>query len=143
MTDLFSISGKTALVTGGSRGIGLMIAEGFVRAGAKVYISSRKADVCAEVAESLSALGTCIALPADLSTEDECRRLAAEVAEREPELDILVNNAGATWGAPDRRLRRRGVGPRARPQRQGRVPPHQVPAARSSRPPARPTTPPG
>ena len=100
MTDLFSISGKTALVTGGSRGIGLMIAEGFVRAGAKVYISSRKADVCAEVAESLSALGTCIALPADLSTEDECRRLAAEVAEREPELHILVNNAGATWGAP-------------------------------------------
>jgi NAD(P)-dependent dehydrogenase (short-subunit alcohol dehydrogenase family) len=100
MTDLFSISGKTALVTGGSRGIGLMIAEGFVRAGAKVYISSRKADVCAEVAESLSALGTCSALPADLSTEDECRRLAAEVAEREPELHILVNNAGATWGAP-------------------------------------------
>jgi NAD(P)-dependent dehydrogenase (short-subunit alcohol dehydrogenase family) len=100
MTDLFSISGKTALVTGGSRGIGLMIAEGFVRAGAKVYISSRKADVCAEVAESLSALGTCIALPADLSTEDECRRLATEVAEREPELHILVNNAGATWGAP-------------------------------------------
>jgi NAD(P)-dependent dehydrogenase (short-subunit alcohol dehydrogenase family) len=84
MTDLFSISGKTALVTGGSRGIGLMIAEGFVRAGAKVYISSRKADVCAEVAESLSKLGTCIALPADLSTEEECRRLAAEMAEREP-----------------------------------------------------------
>lgn len=100
MTDLFSISGKTALVTGGSRGIGLMIAEGFVRAGAKVYISSRKADVCAEVAESLSEVGTCIALPADLSTEDECRRLATEVAEREPELHILVNNAGATWGAP-------------------------------------------
>ena len=100
MSDLFSISGKTALVTGGSRGIGLMIAEGFVRAGAKVYISSRKADVCAEVAASLSELGTCLALPADLSTEDECRRLAAEVAEREPELHILVNNAGATWGAP-------------------------------------------
>jgi len=100
MTDLFSIAGKTALVTGGSRGIGLMIARGFVEAGAKVYISSRKADVCEEVATELSKIGECVALPADLSTEAACRDLAAAVAERETGLDILVNNAGATWGAP-------------------------------------------
>ncbi|MDA8367163.1 MAG: SDR family oxidoreductase [Actinomycetota bacterium] len=101
MSDLFSISGKTALVTGGSRGIGLMIARGFVESGATVYISSRKADVCEQVAAELSQSGTCVALPADLSTEDECRRLAGEVTERTGgRLDILVNNAGATWGAP-------------------------------------------
>ena len=100
MSDLFSIAGKTALVTGGSRGIGLMIARGFVEAGAKVYISSRKADVCEKVAAELSTIGECVALPADLSTEDACRGLAEQVAEREDALHILVNNAGATWGAP-------------------------------------------
>jgi NAD(P)-dependent dehydrogenase (short-subunit alcohol dehydrogenase family) len=99
-SDLFSILGKTALVTGGTRGIGRMIAEGFVDAGATVYISSRKADVCAEVAAELSKRGTCIGLPADLSREDECRRLAGEMTGRVDKLDILVNNAGATWGAP-------------------------------------------
>ncbi len=100
MKDLFSIEGKVALVTGGSRGIGLMIARGYVEAGAKVYISSRKAEVCEEVSRDLSKVGTCIALPADLSSETEVRRLAGEVAERESELHILVNNAGANWGAP-------------------------------------------
>jgi len=100
MSDLFSIAGKTALVTGGSRGIGLMIARGFVEAGAKVYISSRKAEVCEKVAAELSTVGECIPLPANLSTEDECRRLAEQIAEREDALQILVNNAGATWGAP-------------------------------------------
>src|SRR3954462_2090194 len=99
-TDLFSIEGKTAVVTGGTRGIGLMIARGFVEAGAKVYISSRKADVCDEVAKELSKIGECIALPADLSTEAECRRLAEEIGQREYRLHILVNNAGATWGVP-------------------------------------------
>lgn len=99
-SDLFDVAGKTALVTGGSRGIGRMIAEGFVRAGVKVYISSRKADVCEEVAAELSQHGTCLALPADLSTEEECRRLAGELSARETSLDILVNNAGATWGTP-------------------------------------------
>jgi len=98
--DLFSIAGKVALVTGGSRGIGLMIARGFVEAGAKVYISSRKKEVCDKVAAELSQHGTCLSLPADLSTEAEANRLAAEFAARESALDILVNNAGANWGAP-------------------------------------------
>jgi NAD(P)-dependent dehydrogenase (short-subunit alcohol dehydrogenase family) len=99
-SDLFSIDGKTALVTGGSRGIGLMISRGFVEAGAKVYISSRKAQVCDAVAAELSKSGTCISLPADLGTEAGCRALADEVAKREQQLHVLVNNAGANWGAP-------------------------------------------
>jgi NAD(P)-dependent dehydrogenase (short-subunit alcohol dehydrogenase family) len=100
--DLFDIEGKTALVTGGSRGIGLMIARGFVEAGAKVYISSRKAEVCDEVAADLSRIGpgTCLSLPADLSDDTEIARLAAELGDREHQLHVLVNNAGATWGAP-------------------------------------------
>ena len=98
--DLFSIAGKTALVTGGTRGIGKMIAEGFVDAGATVYISSRKPEACAEVAAELSEKGTCVGLPANLAKESECRRLADELATRVDKLDILVNNAGATWGAP-------------------------------------------
>lgn len=100
MSDLFSVEGKTALVTGGSRGIGLMIARGFVEAGAKVYISSRKAEVCDQVAAELSDVGTCVSLPADLSTEEECIRLANDLTSREERLHILVNNAGANWGAP-------------------------------------------
>jgi len=100
VNDLFSIEGKSALVTGGSRGIGLMIARGFVEAGARVYISSRKAAVCDEVAAELSKIGTCVSIPADLATEAECNRLASEVAGYENALNILVNNAGATWGEP-------------------------------------------
>ena len=100
MSDLFSIEGKVALVTGGSRGIGLMIARGFVEAGAKTYISSRKANVCDEVAAELSKAGTCVSLPADLSTEAGARTLADAIAEKEERLHILVNNAGANWGAP-------------------------------------------
>jgi NAD(P)-dependent dehydrogenase (short-subunit alcohol dehydrogenase family) len=100
MTDLFSIKGKTALVTGGSSGIGKMIATGMVEAGAKVYIASRKADVCDAVAKELSASGECHSLPADLSTEAGCRALADALAAREDKLHILVNNAGANWGAP-------------------------------------------
>ena len=100
MADLFDIAGKTALVTGGSRGIGLMIARGLVEGGARVYVSSRKAEACRQVAEELSRAGACLALPADLSTEEGCRRLAAEVGEREDRVQVLVNNAGATWGAP-------------------------------------------
>ena len=127
-SDLFSIAGKTALVTGGTRGIGKMIAGGFVDAGATVYISSRKADVCDEVAAELSEAGTCIGIPADLSTEDGCRGLADEMAARVDRLDILVNNAGATWGTPWP-IRRGRLRAGAGPQRQGRVPPDQVPGA--------------
>lgn len=99
--DIFSIRGKVALVTGGSRGIGEMIAAGFLAAGAKVYISSRKADVCDATAERLAATygGTCISLPADLSQMSGIESLAARLAEKEDRLDILVNNAGAAWGA--------------------------------------------
>lgn len=100
MKDLFSIEGKSALVTGGSSGIGEMIARGFVQAGARVYIASRKQEVCEKVAAELSEFGSCIALPADLQQESECVRLAKEVQEREGHLHILVNNAGANWGAP-------------------------------------------
>ncbi len=99
-SDLFSIKDKVALVTGGSRGIGLMIARGFVEAGAKTYISSRKADVCDSVAAELSKSGACISLPADLGSEAGCRQLADAIAAREERLHILVNNAGANWGAP-------------------------------------------
>lgn len=97
--NLFSIQGKTALVTGGSRGIGLMIARAYLEAGAKVYISSRKADVCDDVAKRLSEVGECISIPADLSNTSGCRHLADELLKRESSLDVLVNNAGALWGA--------------------------------------------
>jgi NAD(P)-dependent dehydrogenase (short-subunit alcohol dehydrogenase family) len=100
VVDLFSVTGKSVLVTGGSRGIGLMIARGFVEAGAKVYISSRKADVCDRVASDLSRAGTCISLPADLSASAGVKQLAGEIGRREPALNVLVNNAGANWGAP-------------------------------------------
>ena len=100
MTDLFSIAGKTALVTGGSRGIGKMIAAGFVAAGAKVYVSSRHAEACETTATELRAAGRCDWLAADLSSEAGCRALADAVGQREERLDVLVNNAGNTWGAP-------------------------------------------
>jgi NAD(P)-dependent dehydrogenase (short-subunit alcohol dehydrogenase family) len=99
MGELFSVEGKTAVVTGGSRGIGLMIARGLVEGGARVVVSSRKAEVCERVAAELSRVGECVAVPADLSGEAACRRLAAEVGEREGRVHVLVNNAGATWGA--------------------------------------------
>jgi NAD(P)-dependent dehydrogenase (short-subunit alcohol dehydrogenase family) len=99
-SELFSVAGKTALVTGGTRGIGKMIAEGFVDGGATVFISSRKADACEEVAKELSKKGSCVGIPANLSTEDGCRQLAQEIMSRLDRLDVLVNNAGATWGTP-------------------------------------------
>jgi NAD(P)-dependent dehydrogenase (short-subunit alcohol dehydrogenase family) len=97
---LFAVSGKTALVTGGARGIGLMIARAFVENGVKVYVSSRKADVCKSVADELSQVGQCVGIAADLSRPAEAQRLALQIAEQEPSLHILVNNAGNTWGAP-------------------------------------------
>lgn len=98
---LFSVKGKTALVTGGSRGIGEMIAAGFLDHGAKVYISSRKAEACEETAARLSEMynAECVPLPGDLSLVSEAERLAAALGEKEEKLDILVNNAGAAWGA--------------------------------------------
>ena len=98
--DLFDLTGKTAVVTGGTRGIGLMIARGLLQAGARqIYISSRKAEGCADAERELGQYGQVKAIQADLSTETECLRLAREVGERESAVHILVNNAGATWGA--------------------------------------------
>lgn len=98
MNALFSLTGRTALITGGSRGIGRMIARGFLAQGAKVYISSRKAQACQQTALELAHLGTCIALPADVSTVAGAQALAKAYMTLEPQLDILVNNAGAAWG---------------------------------------------
>jgi NAD(P)-dependent dehydrogenase (short-subunit alcohol dehydrogenase family) len=100
MSDLFSLAGKTALVTGGGRGIGRMISEGFLRAGARVIVTSRKeADLTGTVSD-LGQYGDVRYLVSDLSTEDGCRSLAERVSADEDSLDVLVNNAGAAWGAP-------------------------------------------
>ena len=102
MKNLFSVEGKVALVTGGSRGIGEMIAAGYLANGAKVYISSRKADVCDTTAERLSREygGECISMPANLAEVGAIEAFANDLASRESKLDILVNNAGVSWGAP-------------------------------------------
>jgi NAD(P)-dependent dehydrogenase (short-subunit alcohol dehydrogenase family) len=100
MKDLFSVKGKVALVTGGTSGIGAMIARGYVENGVRTYVASRKAAACEATARELSQHGECVPLPADLSTPDGVISLARAMAEREPRLHILVNNAGATWGAP-------------------------------------------
>ena len=97
-SNLFSLAGKVALVTGGSRGIGKMIAQGFIAQGATVYISSRKADVCDAVADELGS--NCHSLPQDVSNIEGCRTLASRFSKTQPKLDILVNNAGAAWGMP-------------------------------------------
>ena len=98
--DLFDLTGKTAVVTGGTRGIGLMMARGLLQAGARVVISSRKPDACQQAQAELAEHGDVRAVPADLSRVEECRRLAEDVLGSTDRLDILVNNAGATWGAP-------------------------------------------
>ena len=100
MSKLFSLDGRVALVTGGSRGIGRMIAEGFLRQGATVYLSARKTEACDATAAELSAIGPCFSLPADVSKMAGIAALVASLKDREQKLDILVNNAGAAWGAP-------------------------------------------
>lgn len=100
MTELFSVAGKVALVTGGSRGVGLMIARGLVRGGARVYITARKAEACDAAAAELSQDGECFSVPADLSSRAGAEQLHAQVVGREERLHLLVNNAGASWGAP-------------------------------------------
>ncbi|CAM0142223.1 hypothetical protein VKS41_002294 [Umbelopsis sp. WA50703] len=101
ISQLFSVKDKVVVVTGGSRGIGEMIATGFVQSGAKVYISSRSAKDCDETSEKLNKLGPgkCIPLPADLQKTEDIKKLVAEIQKREKHIDVLVNNAGATWGA--------------------------------------------
>lgn len=106
--QLFSLQGRTALVTGGSRGLGLAIAQGLLEQGAKVYVSSRKADACVAAAVSLSALGVCHPIPADVSNDEGIQALVAAFSEREASLDILVNNAGAVWTDPFDRFPRSG-----------------------------------
>ena len=100
MSQLFSLEGRVALITGGSRGIGRMIAAGFLQQGAKVYISARKASACDTTAAELSQIGPCVSLPADVSTAAGIAGLVAAFSAHEARLDILVNNAGAAWGAP-------------------------------------------
>ncbi len=98
--QLFTVAGKTVVVTGGTRGIGRMIAGGFVAAGARVIVASRKAQAVEATVAELAAFGVCTGLAADLSTEEGARRFADQVAGETPRVDVLVNNAGATWGAP-------------------------------------------
>ena len=100
MKNLFTLKGRTALITGGSRGIGRMIATGFLAQGARVYISARKAEACDKTAAELSMHGECVSLPADVSTPDGIRNLVDAYSACETSLDILVNNAGAAWGEP-------------------------------------------
>ena len=99
INEMFSVAGKTAIVTGGSRGIGKMIAQGFVENGVKTYITARKAEACEATAAELSTGGVCIALPADISTTSGRNQFVEAIKQRESKIDILVNNAGAAWGA--------------------------------------------
>src|ERR1700728_2584219 len=100
LSSLFRLDGKIALVTGGAQGMGRMIAAGLLGAGAAVYITSRKHDVCAAAARDLGSMGKCIGIAADLNTPEAVVALASEVKSRESALHVIVNNAGRTWGAP-------------------------------------------
>ena len=100
INSLFNLEGKVALVTGGSRGIGYMISQGLLQAGARVYISARKAEACELAAQELSAFGECIALPADVASADSRVQLVQELESREGRLNILVNNAGSADTRP-------------------------------------------
>lgn len=99
--SLFSMQDKICVVTGGSRGLGAFMAQGFLEAGAKrVYITARKAEACISAAEELSQYGECIAIPGDVATTEGLQNLATELMTREQHIDVLVNNAGTGWGAP-------------------------------------------
>ncbi len=100
VADLFTLKGRVTVVTGGTRGIGEMIATGFLQGGAKTYITSRKADACEAMQKKLGEFGECVAAPFDLSTVEGCEAFTAFIAEREDKVDVLVNNAGASWGEP-------------------------------------------
>jgi len=100
MNNLFDVSGKTAVVTGGSSGIGAMMAKGLLSNGAKVYITARKAERLEAMAKELSEFGECIAIQADMSKVEEIDAFVAEIAKHEDSVDILINNAGANWAAP-------------------------------------------
>lgn len=100
LNNLFDVAGKVAVVTGGSSGIGAMMAQGLLENGAKVYITARKADRLHAAAEELSKFGECIAIPGDMSSVEGIEAFVAEVSRRESKIDILINNAGANWGAP-------------------------------------------
>jgi len=99
--NLFSMKGKTCLITGGSRGLGAYMAQGFLEAGAKrVYITARKTEACLAAAQELSQFGDCVALPGDVATTEGLANLVEQITKRESHLDVLVNNAGTGWGAP-------------------------------------------
>lgn len=100
MKDLFSIKDKVALITGGSRGLGYMMAKGYLENGARVYITSRKEDACHEAAAGLAKFGTCIAVPVDITNANGLSALAQTISQKEEGLHILINNAGAGWEAP-------------------------------------------
>lgn len=100
ISRLFDVGGKTVLITGGASGLGRMVAEGFVGAGAKVYITSRKAEAAETAAAEMRQCGSCIGIAADLATPEACTVLAKTLANSESALDVLVNNAGRTWGGP-------------------------------------------
>ncbi len=100
VSDLFGVAGKSVLITGGSRGIGLAIAEGFVRSGARVYICSRDASACEDAAASLGQFGHCVALPGNVADQGGRKALIERFQTHEQSLDVLINNAGAIWAAP-------------------------------------------
>ncbi len=100
MKNLFNVAGKVAVITGGSRGIGAMMAQGLLENGAKVYITARKEVELKAAQEMLGTLGECIAIRSDLSSHEGVVAFADEMKNREEKIDILINNAGASWGAP-------------------------------------------
>ena len=108
LSNLFSLKGKTILATGGSKGIGLMMSTALIKAGAKVYISSRSQESCDEAAKALSEIGECVSIPYDLSTVENIQLLADQIAQQEDKLDVLINNSGRSWGEQLEKFPERG-----------------------------------